>query len=65
MVSSHFELRFQLNFNQVTTDWQRRSFLKNKSPILSLDAPYGELEEYLRDMQQIIHEQMEFFRYKL
>ena len=23
------------------------------------------LEEYLRDMQQIIHEQKEFFRYKL
>ena len=42
-----------------------RSFLRNKSPIISLDASYGELEDYLRDMQKIIHEQMEFFRYKL
>ena len=61
MESSHFELRFQLNFNQVTTDWQRRSFLKNKSPIISLDASYGELEDYLRDMQKIIQEQKESF----
>ena len=44
MVSSHFELRFQLNFNQVTMDWQRRSFLRNKSPIISLDASNVEKE---------------------
>ena len=45
MVSSHFELRFQLNFNQVTTDWQRRSFLRNKSPIISLDASVSNTEK--------------------
>ena len=44
MVSSHFELRFQLNFNQVTKDWQRRSFLTNESPIISLDASNLEKE---------------------
>ena len=44
MVSSHFELRFQLNFNQVTMDWQRRSFLRNNSPIISLDASNVEKE---------------------
>ena len=42
---SHFELRFQLNFNQVTTDWQRRYFLRNKSPIISLDASVSNMEK--------------------
>ena len=45
MILIHFELRFQLNFNQVTTDWQRRSFLRNKSPIISLDASVPNVEK--------------------
>ena len=35
----------------------------DKLEMLMDDLSYGEHEDYLRDMQQIIHEQKEFFRY--
>ena len=60
MESSHFELIFPANFNQVSMDRQKRSFL-GAWIINILDGSYGDLEDYLRDMQKIIHDQKESF----
>ena len=67
MESSHFELIFPANFNQVSMNWHSLChiddlFLDSRiSLLIFLDGSYGDLEDYLRDMQKIIHDQKESF----
>ena len=58
MVSNHLELRSLRNFQQVALDWQRRCFDRGLNKFHNIQgASYGELEDYLKDMQKIIHDQ--------